>query len=97
MKKTYDLAVTADANAKAAVVTATARLSATAAACKVAAFGVAQTAYSDKLAYDAGLAAIQASVKKAYAAKANFPASGKGALCNYKKPASATAEKGERL
>jgi len=58
LKTTYDLAFAADVAAKKAVVTATERLKATAAACKVAAFGVAQTAYSDKLAYDAGLAAI---------------------------------------
>jgi len=97
LTKTYQAAVLADTNAKAAVVKATERLKATAAACKVAAFGVAQTARTDKLAYDAGLATIQAKVKKDYAAKANFAPKGKGALCNYKKPASATAEKGERL
>jgi hypothetical protein len=83
LKKTYDLAVLADTKAKADVVTATARLAATAAACKVAAFDKAQTAREDKLTYEAGLKAIRDKVVTDYTSKAKFNATGKGSLCNF--------------
>lgn len=83
-KTVYDALVTADADAKQAVIDATAKMNAAKEACKVAAFGMAQQAYEEAEEIKAAKTALAAEVKRVYDAKSVFPTDGTaGTLCNY--------------